>query len=148
MEASVAGASGGSGIGGLSIGEAAEKSGLPPKTIRYYEDIGLVRPLRSGNGYRAFREREVKALVFLARARSLGFSIEECRELLAMQADAGRASADVKRLAVGHLARIDAKIAELQTMRASLAAVAERCAGDDGPECAILRSLSQAGDAG
>lgn len=130
---------------GLSIGEAAEKSGLPPKTIRYYEDIGLVRPLRSANGYRAFGEREVKALMFLARARSLGFSIEECRELLAMQADSERSSADVKRLAVAHLTRIDAKIAELQTMRTALAEVAERCAGDDGPECAILTSLSRPG---
>lgn len=127
---------------GLSIGEAATKSGLPAKTIRYYEDIGLVRPLRSANGYRAFGDREVQVLVFLARARSLGFSIEECRELLAMQADTGRASADVKRLAVEHLARIDAKIAELQAMRVSLAEVAERCAGDAGSECAILDRLA------
>lgn len=126
----------------LNIGEAAEACGLPPKTIRYYEEIGLIRARRSANGYRAFGEAEIAALVFLARARSLGFSIEECRELLALQADAGRASADVKRLALGHLAQIDAKIAELGTMRATLASLAERCAGDADPECAILRTLA------
>jgi len=129
---------------GLSIGAAAERSGLPPKTIRYYEEIGLVRPLRSANGYRASGEKELRALRFLARARSLGFSIEECRELLALQADEDRASADVKRLAVGHLARIDAKIAELVAMRGTLAALAARCAGDAAPDCAILETLAGA----
>jgi len=129
---------------GLSIGDAAERSGLPRKTIRYYEDIGLVRPLRSANGYRAFGEKEVGALVFLARARSLGFSIEECRELLTLQADTDRASADVKRVAVAHLARIDAKIAELVAMRETLAGLAARCAGNAAPDCAILRTLAGA----
>lgn len=132
---------------GLNIGEAAAASGLPPKTIRYYEEIGLVRPLRSANGYRAFGERELSSLVFLARARSLGFSIEECRELLALQADASRASADVKRLALTHLAQIDAKIAELESMRAALTTLAERCAGDATPGCAILQTLSGQGAA-
>lgn len=127
---------------GLSIGEAAERSGLPPKTIRYYEEIGLVRPPRSGNGYRTFGEREVGALRFLARARSLGFSIEECRELLTLRADEARASADVKRLALEHLARIDAKIDELQRMRETLAGLADRCAGNSRPECAILETLA------
>lgn len=127
---------------GLSIGEAAERSGLPPKTIRYYEEIGLVRPPRSGNGYRAFGEVEVRALRFLARARSLGFSIEECRELLTLQADEARASADVKKVALEHLARIDAKIGELQRMRETLAGLADRCAGDAQPECAILKTLA------
>ncbi|MBB5223595.1 Cu(I)-responsive transcriptional regulator [Amaricoccus macauensis] len=129
---------------GVSIGEAAAQSGLPAKTIRYYEDIGLVRPLRSANGYRAFDGKNLQALEFLARARSLGFSIEECRELLAFQADAERASADVKRVAVEHLARIDAKIAELTAMRRSLADLAERCAGNETPDCAILRTLAGA----
>jgi Cu(I)-responsive transcriptional regulator len=127
---------------GLSIGEAAERSGLPTKTIRYYEEIGLVRPLRSANGYRAFGDGLVQALTFLARARSLGFSIEECRELLALRADAGRASADVKRVAEDHLARIDAKISELVAMRATLADLADRCAGNAGPDCAILQELA------
>ena len=128
----------------MNIGEAAERSGLPPKTIRYYEEIGLVRPSRSGNGYRAFGEREVRALRFLARARSLGFSIEECRELLTLHADEARASADVKRVAMEHLARIDAKIAELQRMRETLAGLADRCAGNAEPDCAILKTLAGA----
>lgn len=127
---------------GLSIGEAAAQSGLPAKTIRYYEDIGLVRPLRSANGYRAFDARHLQALTFLARARSLGFSIEECRELLALQADAERASSDVKQLALEHLTRIDAKIAELEAMRETLSDLASRCAGDDAPDCAILQTLA------
>lgn len=127
---------------GISIGEAAEKSGLPAKTIRYYEEIGLVRPMRSANGYRAFGERQLEALTFLAQARSLGFSIEECRELLMLQANEGRASADVKRLTVAHLAQIDAKIAELQAMRRTLSEMAERCAGNDGSDCAILNELA------
>jgi MerR family transcriptional regulator, copper efflux regulator len=132
---------------GMNIGEAALRSGLPPKTIRYYEDIGLVRPLRSANGYRAFGDREVRALTFLARARSLGFSIEECRELLALEADEGRASADVKQLAVRHLEQIDAKIGELRAMRDALADLAERCAGDGRSECAILQTLGGTSEA-
>lgn len=127
---------------GISIGEAADKSGLPAKTIRYYEEIGLVRPMRSGNGYRAFGERQLQALTFLAQARSLGFSIEECRELLTLQANEGRASADVKRLTVAHLAQIDAKIAELQAMRRTLSEMAERCAGNEESDCAILSGLA------
>lgn len=129
----------------MNIGEVSERSGLPPKTIRYYEEIGLVRPRRSGNGYRAFGEADAVRLGFLARARSLGFSIEECRTLLALQEDAGRASCDVRRLAVDHLAQVDRKIAELQALRAELAILVDRCHGDTRPDCAILAELS--GDA-
>ena len=68
----------------MNIGEVAERSGIPPKTIRYYEDIGLVRPQRSGNGYRAFAETDLHKLAFLGRARALGFSIEDCRTLLGL----------------------------------------------------------------
>ena len=127
---------------GLNIGEASAKSGLPAKTIRYYEDIGLVRPLRSSNGYRAFDGKNLQALTFLARARSLGFSIEECRELLALQANEERASSDVKQVAVEHLARIDTKIAELKAMRETLSDLADRCAGNGAPDCAILQTLA------
>ena len=68
----------------MNIGEVSERSGLPPKTIRYYEDINLVRPLRSDNGYRSFRESDIHKLAFLGRARALGFSIEDCRTLLSL----------------------------------------------------------------
>jgi Cu(I)-responsive transcriptional regulator len=126
----------------MNIGDVARASGLPAKTIRYYEEIGLIRPLRSGNGYRAFRASDLHKLAFLARARGLGFSIEECRTLLALWEDRARASADVKRLAEGHLADIGLKIAELEAMRATLADLVESCAGDARPDCPILKGLA------
>lgn len=126
----------------MNIGEVAERSGLPAKTIRYYEEIGLIRPLRSPNGYRAFRESDLHKLAFLSRARSLGFSIEECRALLALWEDRGRASAEVKRIAEEHLSDIDRKIAELREMRATLSNLVSACAGDDRPDCPILAGLA------
>jgi len=86
----------------MNIGEVSQRTGLPPKTIRYYEDIGLVKPLRDANGYRAFRESEMHKLAFLGRARTLGFSIEDCRNLLALWEDKNRASADVRAIAHRH----------------------------------------------
>ena len=126
----------------MNIGEAAAASGLPAKTIRYYEDIGLIRPRRDGNGYRAFGEDEVHRLAFLNRARGLGFSIEDCRALLGLYEDTTRASEDVKRLASDHLARIDARIAELKSLRATVAGLVASCAGDGRPDCPILEDLS------
>ena len=128
----------------MNIGDVAERSGLPPKTIRYYEDIGLIRPNRGPNGYRAFSEADLHRLAFLARARSLGFSIEECRALLALWADDTRASADVKAMAEAHLTDIDRKIAELRSLRATLAHLVHRCHGDDRPDCPILADLAGA----
>lgn len=130
----------------MSIGEVAALSGLPPKTIRYYEEIGLIRPGREGNGYRVFGCAEMHRLAFLSRARSLGFSIEECRALLALYDDRERASADVKRIASEHLAAVDVKIAALQEMRATLATLVERCQGNDRPDCPILEDLAGIGD--
>lgn len=126
----------------MNITRAAERSGLPVKTIRYYEEIGLVRPERAANGYRAFSAADVHRLTFLARARGLGFSIEECRALLALYDDRSRASADVKRIAREHLDAIEAKIADLRAMQATLADLVEACAGDDRPDCPILRGLA------
>ena len=126
----------------MNIGQAATASGLPAKTIRYYEEIGLIRPPRDTNGYRAFRPTDIHKLAFLSRARALGFSIEECRALLGLYEDETRASEDVKRLAQGHLARIDTKIAELRSLRATLADLVSTCAGDDRPDCPILADLA------
>jgi len=126
----------------MNISQVATASGLPAKTIRYYEEIGLIRPMRGENGYRAFRDSDLHKLAFLGRARSLGFSIEECRALLALYEDRDRASGDVKALAVGHLAQIRAKIAELHTMEATLADLVESCAGDARPDCPILSGLA------
>lgn len=126
----------------LSIGDASETSGLPIKTIRYYEDIGLITPARFANGYRAFSQDDLHRLHFLARARSLGFSIDECRDLLELYRDKDRASADVKRIAEAHLDEIERKIAELQSMRSTLSHLVEHCHGDQRPECPILEELA------
>ena len=115
--------------------------GLPAKTIRYYEDIGLVKPGRDTNGYRAFVQTDIHKLTFLARARALGFSIEDCRDLLALWEDTGRASADVRQIAQEHLARIETKIADLEDMRDTLKTLVRDCAGDDRPDCPILNRL-------
>ena len=128
----------------MNISEAAKQAGLPAKTIRYYEDIGLVKPLRDANGYRAFRESEMHKLAFLGRARTLGFSIEDCRNLLALWEDKNRASADVRAIAKDHLAQIEAKISGLQEMRDTLSTLVRDCAGDDRPDCPILKTLGTA----
>lgn len=126
----------------MNIGEVSARAGLPAKTIRYYEDIGLIHPPRDANGYRVFRETDLHKLAFLARARGLGFSIDDCRTLLALYEDRSRASADVKRVAQENLRRIEAKISELQEMRTTLAALVSACAGDARPDCPILRDLA------
>ena len=125
----------------MNIGDVSAHSGLPAKTIRYYEDIGLVKPLRDANGYRAFREKELYKLAFLGRARSLGFTIDDCRALLALYEDETRASADVKRIANEHLEKIEDKIAGLEAMRETLSHLIEACAGDHRPDCPILEDL-------
>jgi len=126
----------------MNIGEVAGRAGLPAKTIRYYEEIGLISPRRDPNGYRSFNSRDLHRLVFLGRARALGFSIEACRTLLDLYADPNRASADVKRVARHHLDEIDAKIAALRSMRQTLSTLICACAGDDRPDCPILQDLA------
>ncbi|MEM7439503.1 MAG: Cu(I)-responsive transcriptional regulator [Pseudomonadota bacterium] len=125
----------------MNISDVAKRAGLPAKTIRYYEDIGLVRPLRSANGYRAFQESDLHKLAFLSRARTLGFSIEDCRILLALYEDPSRSSAEVKAVARAHLDQIEAKIAGLVEMRDTLGELVQSCAGDSRPDCPILKSL-------
>jgi MerR family copper efflux transcriptional regulator len=125
----------------MNISDAADLSGLPAKTIRYYEDIRLLKPPRDANGYRAFRESDVHKLTFLARARALGFSIDECRTLLGLWGDQDRASSDVRALALAHLDQIETKITDLQTMHQTLSELVQACAGDHRPDCPILNSL-------
>jgi Cu(I)-responsive transcriptional regulator len=106
---------------------------LPAKTIRYYEDIGLVQPSRRENGYRDFTVQDLHKLAFLGRARSLGFSIEECRTLLLLYEDREFSSANVTAIARSHIARVDHKIEELQALSATLRDFVVRCHGDDRP---------------
>ncbi len=132
----------------MNISDVAARAGLPPKTIRYYEEIGLIKPLRDSNGYRAFRDSDMHKLAFLARARALGFTIENCRALLALWEDKTRASADVRAIAQDHLTQIEAKIADLSAMRDTLSDLVRTCAGNDRPDCPILTQLGGQGMSG
>jgi len=127
----------------MNIGDVSKLAGLPAKTIRYYEDIGLVAPLREANGYRNFRANDMHKLAFLGRARALGFTIDDCRNLLALWDDQGRASSDVRAIAQQHLALIESKIADLQAIRDTLTHLVHECAGDDRPDCPILETLEK-----
>ncbi|MBQ9351029.1 Cu(I)-responsive transcriptional regulator [Phyllobacterium sp.] len=131
----------------MNIGHASEKSGLPTKTIRYYEDIGLLKPDRSDNGYRDYSMSDVHKLRFLQRSRGLGFSVEECRQLLALYEDKERASSDVKSIARTKLKEIERKITELRELQHTLQHLVAHCHGDQRPDCPILESISGTADA-
>ena len=126
----------------MQIREVAESAGLPAKTIRYYEDIGLVRPERRENGYRDYSTTDIHRLRFLQRARGLGFSIDDCRALLSLYDEKERESADVRAIAEAHLEEIDRKIRELQSLRSTLAHLVHACHGDSRPDCPILDDLA------
>ena len=127
----------------MNIGDAARESRLPTKTVRYYADIGLVAPQgRAQNGYRAYGPGEVQRLQFVRRARAFGFSVEECRELLSLYADRNRRSADVKRLALDRIERLDRQMRELAALRDDLQHLADACKGDGEPDCPILNGLA------
>lgn len=131
----------------LTISQAADQSGVPAKTIRYYESIGLLpEPERSGAGYRLYDPRAVETLRFIQRARSLGFAVKDVGALLALWRDRDRASAEVKAMAARHVAEIERKIAELDSMRATLNILVDRCHGDDRPDCPILEGLAGEGE--
>ena len=128
---------------GMNIGEVSRRTGVPSKTIRYYEEIELVpAPARGDNGYRQYTDRNINVLDFVSRSRSLGFTVEECRNLLALYEDRGRASADVRAIAKSHIAHIDAKLKELAAMRSTLSTLVDKCHGDDRPDCPILEELA------
>ncbi len=130
------------GNGFMTIGEAAAHSGVPAKTIRFYEEAGIIaHAKRDENRYRAYSEADVQTLRFIAHARSLGFSLKDVRALLLLYRDRRRASKDVKRLALKHVADLDRKIAELTAIRNTIADLARRCHDDHRPECPILEEL-------
>ncbi len=127
----------------MHIGSVAEQSGVPTKTIRYYESIGLIRQARrTGSGYRVYGEHDIQTLRFIQRARGLGFSVHDVAALLGLWQDAHRSSARVKDLAESHRTKIDRKIAELRGMRATLDHLIAKCHGDERPESPILDDLA------
>ena len=131
----------------MNIGTVAEQSGVPAKTIRYYESIGLITPAaRELNGYRRYGSTDMRALSFIKRARGLGFSVEEVRDLLDLWRNRKRASATVKELAAQHLQALDRKIEELQSIRRTLAHLFTKCRGDNRPRCPILDDLADVED--
>ena len=128
----------------MNIGTASDLSGVPSKTIRYYESIGLIpTAIRAENGYRDYAQDDVEMLRFINRARRLGFSVKDVGNLLGLWGDRGRTSADVKAVALRHIDEIDERINELKSIRQTLAHLTDQCHGDDRPECPILDDLSR-----
>ena len=127
----------------MVVGEAAKATGLSIKTIRYYEEIGLVIPERMNNGYRDYSEKHIHILCFIQRARSLGFTVEDCQTLVSLYENKSRKSSDVKTLAQKHLNTIAKKMTELQAMHDALSQLVTNCKGDNHPDCPILDNLSQ-----
>lgn len=125
----------------MMIGDAAGASGVSAKMIRHYEAIGLLSPARLANSYRDDAARDVQVLRFIRTARNLGFGLEEIRRLLALWQDRNRASAEVRAIALRHIADLERKAAELSAMAATLRALADACRGDDRPDCPILERL-------
>lgn len=127
----------------MNIGQASAATGISAKMIRYYEGIGLIGPAaRTDAGYRVYGEQDLHTLRFLRRARDLGFSVEQMAELLELWRDRSRASSDVKRLALAHVAELERKADELRQMADTLKHLAEHCHGDARPDCPIIGSLA------
>ncbi|UEM21354.1 Cu(I)-responsive transcriptional regulator [Skermanella mucosa] len=126
----------------MNIGQAAKASGVNAKLIRYYESIGLTPEAgRTASGYRVYTPHEVNILRFVRRARTLGFSIERIQHLVGLWQDKDRESAEVKQIALEHVAELEAKIAEMRAMSDTLQELADACQGDHRPDCPILRDL-------
>ena len=128
----------------MNIGQAASASGVSAKMIRHYEASGLIRaPRRTASNYRAYSENDVHALRFVKRARSLGFSMADIKTLLNLWQNKSRSSSAVKRIAGRHIAELERRIAEQQSMLRTLQHLAHHCHGDHRPECPILEELGK-----
>ena len=127
----------------MNIGKAAGLSGLSIKAVRYYSDIGIIKPeIDTNNGYRDFSESDLAKLQFIAKARKFDFSLDDCRELLALYENTDRSSKEVKALTLEKIAEIDIKMLELSRLKDQLSTLASACQGDDRPDCPILDALS------
>lgn len=128
----------------VNIGEASALSGISAKMIRYYESMGLHKPsARSASGYRLYADHDLHALRFIRRARDLGFSLKQITELTALWRDQSRSSAEVKLMALAHIAELERKAAMLNDMANTLRNLADHCHGDDRPQCPILDELER-----
>jgi Cu(I)-responsive transcriptional regulator len=128
----------------MNIGEAAARSGVSAKMVRHYESLGLLpRIARTQAGYRQYSEREVHTLRFIRRARDLGFGMAEIQQLLRLWQNRRRASSDVKRIALAHVAELERRMAELNTMKQTLERLIGCCCGDNRPDCPILDELAE-----
>ncbi|MEG0277709.1 MAG: Cu(I)-responsive transcriptional regulator [Morganella sp. (in: enterobacteria)] len=127
----------------MNISDIAQKTGLTPKAIRFYEDKSLITPPDRGeNGYRYFSERHLDELTLLRQAKEVGFTLDECRELLALFRNPNRHAADVKSATLGKVKQIEKTITELSAIRDRLLQLAESCPGDDSADCPIIDHLS------
>ena len=127
----------------MNIGKAAKLSGLTVKAVRYYSDIGIIKPnVAIDTGYRDFSEPDIAKLQFVAKARKFDFSLDDCRELLALYENTERSSKEVKTLTLEKIAEIDTKLAELKLLREQLSTLASACQGDERPDCPIIDALS------
>jgi Cu(I)-responsive transcriptional regulator len=127
----------------MNIGEVADRAGVPPKTIRYYESVGLIpAAVRRGNGYRDYSEADLHTLRFIQHARALGFSVAETEELLALWRNKRRKSAAVKAIAMAKVDEIERKIASLEAMKRAIHHLAANCHGNARPDCPILDELA------
>lgn len=129
----------------MNIGAVARASGVSAKMVRYYESIGLIAPAaRSEGGYRVYADADVRVLQFIRRARDFGLPMERIRVLVALWRDSNRASRDVKRVALEHVSELRGRVAALTAMADTLQELADRCQGDDRPDCPVLRDLAGA----
>jgi Cu(I)-responsive transcriptional regulator len=127
----------------MNIGQAARATGVSAKMIRHYESLGLLPAVaRTDAGYRQVDERALHTLRFIRRARDLGFGLDEIEHLLALWADRGRASAEVKALAARHVADLAQRIESMQAMQRTLQQLVHECHGDGRPDCPILDDLA------
>jgi len=127
----------------MNIGRLSGLTGVTAKTIRYYESIGLIaEPPRKPSGYRDYGDSDVEVLRFVNKARLLGFPLKDVAQLLSLWQDRGRSSAEVKALTEGHIAGIEQRIEELQSVRRTLLDLSRRCHGDTRPDCPILDDLA------
>ncbi len=128
----------------MNIGEAAQASGVSAKMIRHYESVGLVpAAARTEAGYRQYTDKGVSTLRFIRQSRDLGFSIEQIRELLGLWQNRKRPSRQVRALAQAHIVELEAKLQELQAMKATLEHLVHCCHGDDRPDCPIIETLAR-----